>query len=125
MRLRWIVFLSIVLALASFSALYYVATHLWPDPESHFARPQLFFLLFTFLSLGSGTIPVTAYLNYRFARPDWVKQDKIRLLRQGAWVGLWGVILCYLQLIRALNWTIALISAGVLILIEVFFLIRD
>ena len=125
MRLRWIVLLSSVLALMSFFSLYYVATHLWPDPESYFARPHLFFLFFTFLTLGAGTVPFTAYLNHRFARADWVQRDKIRLLRQGAWVGLWGVILCYLQLIRALNWTIALISAGVLILIEIFFLTRD
>ena len=105
--------------------MYYIVTRLWPEPESYLARPQLFFFFFTFLTLGAGTVPITAYLNYRFAQADWVQRDKIRLLRQGSWVGLWGVILSYLQLIRALNWTIALISAGVLVLIEIFFLTRD
>jgi len=48
-----------------------------------------------------------------------------RLLRQGIWMGLFGVIVIYLQLIRALNWTITLVLACVFILIELFFLTRE
>jgi hypothetical protein len=78
-----------------------------------------------FLGLSSVTIPVSAYLNHRFARRGWSERDKTRLIRQGAWVGLFGVLLAYLQLIRALNWTIAIVLAGVFVLIEVFFLTRE
>jgi hypothetical protein len=64
-------------------------------------------------------------MNYRFAKPDWLKRDRTRLFRQGAWVGLLGVLLAYLQLIRALNWATALVLVGVFIFIEAFLLTRD
>ncbi len=87
-------------------------------------QPQL--LLFTFLFFGSGaaTIPIAAYLSHRFAKPNWLERDKTRLIRQGAWVGFLSILLAYLQLIRALNWAIAAVLAGVFILIETFFITR-
>lgn len=124
-RLRWWVLLCTLSSLASFSLLYYVVTHIWPVPGAIFARPQLLFFIFTFLGLSTGMIPVVAYMNYRFARPDWLQRDKIRLFRQGTWVGLLGVLLAYLQLIRALNWVIAIVLVGVFIFIEAFLLIRE
>lgn len=125
MRLRWWVLLSTILAFVSIFSLYYIVTHLWPNPDTTFARPQLLFLFFMFLGLGAGIIPVAAYLNYRFAKSGWLKRDKTRLLRQGAWVGVLGVVLAYLQLIRALNWTIAMALTSVFVLIEAFFLTRE
>lgn len=125
MRLRWWVLASVFLAGVSFFSLYYVYTHVEPNPNIIFAGPQLLFLLLTFLGVSAGTVPVTAYMNYRFARPGWFQRDKIRLFRQGSWFGLFTVLLAYLQLIRALNWTIALVLASVFILIEVFYLTRE
>ena len=124
-RLRWWVLLSTLSSLASFSLLYYVVTHIWPVPGAVLARPQLLLFIFTFLGLSTGMIPVVAYMNYRFARPNWLQRDKTRLFRQGTWVGLLGVLLAYLQLIRALNWVIAIVLVGVFIFIEVFLLIRE
>ena len=125
MRQRWWIVISIVVAGLSILALYYIINNVWPDPTQVVALPQLLLLLFVFLGLSAGVVPIAAYLNQRFAKPDWYERDKGRLVRQGAWVGLLGVILAYLQLIRALNWTIAAVLAGVFSLIETFFLTRE
>jgi hypothetical protein len=125
MRQRWWVLISIVVAALSIISLYYVVNNLWPNPNTIFAKPQLLLLVFMFLGLCAGTVPVTAYLNHRFAKPGWLQRDKIRLVRQGTWVGFFGVLLVYLQLIRALSLTIVMVMAGVFILIEVFFLTRE
>ena len=125
MRLRWLVLVSILLAGLSFVSLYYVYTNLTPLPNVIFAGPQLLFFAFMFLGLSASTVPITAYVNYRFAKPGWIERDKVRLFREGIWVGLYGVLLAYLQLLRSLNWTIALVLACVFILIEAFFLTRE
>lgn len=125
MRLRWWLLLSIGLAGGSFLLLYYLYTTIEPNPNVILAGPQLLFLLLTFFALSASTVPVMAYMNYRFAEPGWINRDKTRLMRQGIWVGLFGVIVTYLQLIRALNWTITLVLACVFILIELFFLTRE
>lgn len=125
MRQRWWIVISIAVAGLSGLALYYLITNVWPDPNQVVAIPQLLFLLFVFLGLSASVVPITAYLNHRFAKPDWYQRDRARLARQGAWVGLFGVVLAYLQLIRALNWTIAAVLAGVFSLIETFFLTRE
>lgn len=124
MRPRWWVLISMVVAILSYAGLFYVVSKLWPNPDAILSQPQLLLFTFLFFGLGAITIPVTAYLNHRFARPGWLERDKSRLIRQGAWVGFLGILLVYLQLIRALNWTIAAVLAGVFILIETFFLTR-
>ncbi|GAB4424008.1 MAG: hypothetical protein Fur0044_21980 [Anaerolineae bacterium] len=124
MRPKWWVLLSILVAGLSFAGLYYVINTLWPNPDTMLAQPQALFFTFLFFGLGSTTIPLTAYFNHRFARPGWLERDKTRLLRQGAWVGFLAVLLAYLQMIRALNWTIAAVLVGVFILIETFFITR-
>jgi hypothetical protein len=125
MRLRWWVLLSTLSSISSFFVLFYVITQLWPVPGQIFARPQLLFLIFMFLALSTGVAPIAAYMNYRFAKPDWLKRDRTRLFRQGTWVGLLGVLLAYLQLLRALNWATALVLVGVFIFIEAFLLTRE
>lgn len=124
MRPRWWVLFALIVAGLSLAALYYIRNNLWPNPETLLAQPQLLFLTFLFLSLAALTIPFSAFFNHRFARPDWPERDKTRLIRQGTWVGLAGILLAYLQLIRALNWTIAAVLIGVFILIETFFVTR-
>lgn len=121
---RWVI-LSILISIASFSGLYYLLTHVWPDSTTLFAQPQLLMLSVMFMGLTSAAVPVTAYLNYRFAKGNWWERDKSRLLRQGAWVGLLGILLAYIQLIRALNWAVAIVLVGVFIFIELFFLTRE
>ncbi len=125
MRQRWWMLVSIFVAAVSFLFIYYLVNYTWPVPDMILARPQLLFLVFVFLGLGATTLPVVAYLNHRFAKANWYERDKTRLLRQAAWVGFFGVLLAYLQLIRALNWTMAIVLAGVFVLIEAFFLTRE
>ena len=125
MRPKWWVALSLVVAAISVFSLHYIINNLWPSTQTIFTRPQLLLLTFVFLSLSAGTVPIAAFFNQRFAADDWFKRDKTRLIREGAWVGLFSVILLYLQLLRALNLTIVLVLAGVFILIEIFFLTRD
>lgn len=124
MRPTWWVLLSIIIAALSFFGLYYVVNNLWPSSDTVLARPQILLFTFLFFGLGGATIPITAYFNHRFARSGWLERDKTRLIRQGAWVGFLGIVLAYLQLIRALNWTIAVVLIGVFTLIETFFLTR-
>jgi hypothetical protein len=122
---KWWVIGSIVISICSIGALYYIVAYIWPVPETSLARPQLLFLLFMFLSLGAGSVPITAYLNQRFAKSGWFERDRSRLVRQGIWFGLFGILLAYLQLIRALTWTIVIVLAGVFVLIEMFFITRE
>lgn len=124
MRLRWWITISAALSVLSFAVLYYIVINVWPDPNTILAQPHVLFLAFTFMGLTTATVPITAYLNYRFAKSDWLERDKIRLLRQGLWVGLLGVLLAYIQLLRALNWAIGAVLLGVFIFVELFFLTR-
>jgi uncharacterized membrane protein len=125
MYLKWSILLSIGLAGVSFAALYYLVVNVWPDPNSLLGTPQLLFFIFVFVGLTSFTVPATAYLNYRFAKPGWLERDRTRLIRQGVWVGLFGVIVAYLQLIRALSLMITLFLLAAFVLIELFFLTRE
>ena len=124
MRLKWWVVSSIMIAGVSFFIVSYLVNNLWPDPQAIYAQPQILFFAFSFLALSAGTVPIAAFFNQRFAAEGWFERDSTRLVRQGAWVGLFGVILLYLQLLRAFNWTIALVLGGVFVLIEIFFLTR-
>jgi hypothetical protein len=125
MRARWWILISIIVAVVSFSLLYYVINNFWPNPDTVLAQPQLLFLMLIFLGVGAMTIPISAIFNHRFARAGWLERDKTRLIRQGTWVGFFTILVAYLQLLRALNWTIVAVLAGVFILIETFFLTRS
>jgi hypothetical protein len=120
MRLRWWVVLGLLIAGLGGVGLWLIVTQFWPDPVT-----ELAFLGFLAMTLGGLTIPVAAYLNHRFARSGWQKQDPRRLLRQAAWVGLLSALFAWLRKEDALNWTIAAVIAGVFALLEAFFLTRD
>ncbi len=120
MRLRWWVVLGVLVAGLGGAGLWLIVTGFWPDPVL-----ELVFLGLLAVTLGGLTMPVAAYLNYRFARSDWQAQDPLRLLRQGAWVGLFSALCGWLQKEDSLNWTIAGVIAGVFALLEAFFLTRD
>ncbi len=120
----WVIGAGILTVSSSF-ALYSIIQQLPPDTSTMFARPQVLFFLCTFLTLSAGTVPLAAYFNHRFSQADWAERDSARLLRQGFWIGASGVILLYMQVLRTLNWTIGLVTAGVFILIEMYFLTRE
>jgi len=118
--LRWWIFSATTIAVTGAAGLLFVLTLLHPSPMT---KPLLLILLF--ITYGAGAVPVSAYLNQRFANRKWFQQDPNRLVRHGVETGLLIVILAYLQLIRALDWTIAAVLAGVFILMETFFLTRQ
>jgi hypothetical protein len=119
-RLRWWAAIGLLVAGLGGVGLWLIVSRVWPDPVT-----ELALLGMLGVTLGGLTIPVSAYLNHRFARPGWQAQDPRRLLRQGAWVGLLGALYGWLQKEDALNWTIAAVIAGVFTLMEAFFLTRD
>ena len=125
MRQRWWVLGSILVAVLCFFVIRYVVNHLWPDPDEILAVPQLLLIGFIFMGLGAMSIPFCVYLNNRFAKPGWLARDRFRLLREGTWIGILAVLLVYLQLLKALNWTIAAVLTGVFVFIETFFLTRE
>ncbi len=120
MRLRWWAVMGLLVAGLGGIGLWLMVTRVWPDPVTEF----IFLGLLT-ITFGGLTVPVAAYLNHRFAQPNWQAQDPRRLLRQGIWVGLFGALCGWLQKEDALNWTIAAVIGGVFALMEVFFLTRD
>jgi len=125
MNLRYWVGGAIIILGGSALGLYYVITHIPPDPQRVFARPQILFFLLTFLTLGAGTVPVSAYFNHRFANPAWTDRDRVRLLRQGGLVGGLGILLLYMQLQQTLSWPVGIVLVGVLVLIEIYFITRE
>ncbi len=120
----WVIGATFV-AILSFGGLYFVLTNLWPEPAAALAPPQLLLFAFMFFGVGATTIPLTTFFNQRFAKPNWLQRDRMRLLRQGAWSGGFFVVIAYLQLTKTLTITVAAVLAGVFILIEIFFLTRE
>jgi hypothetical protein len=82
------------------------------------------FLTLLALMLTGLTILPAAYFNHRFARSNWLKRDPLRLLREGVGVALFGVLCGWMQKEGYLNLTIVAIIAGVLALMETYFLTR-
>lgn len=143
-RLRWWAAIGLLVAGLGGVGLWLIMTRVWPDPAMELAfldllgitdetlkhslqgnMLELVFLGLLAITFGGLTIPVAAYLNYRFGQPDWQTQDPRRLLRQGAWVSLLSALFGWLQKERVLNWTIAAVIIGVFALMEAFFLTRD
>lgn len=120
MSLKWWGFLATIIAITGLAGLYYVLNQLYPSPITR----TLFFVLL-FITASTFIVPLLAYLNHRFGGKNWRVKDVYRLLRQGGEFGLMVVILAYLQLIRALDWMIALVLLGVIVLMETFFLTRE
>ena len=112
-------FLAAIVAITGALGLQFVFTQLQPTAA---AKGLMFALLF--ITFAAVTIPPSAYFNHRFGAKNWRRRDPYRLLRHGFEAGLLVVLLAYLQLIRALDWTIAAVLAGVFIFMETFYLTR-
>ncbi len=119
MSLRWWTAIGLLVASLTGMLLWLIVTHSKPTQLM-----QPVFLSLLGISLAALTIPPAAYLNRRFARSGWLKQDPYRLLRQGAQVGLFVTVCGWLQKEDFLTWTLAAIIASVLVLMEAFFLTR-
>jgi hypothetical protein len=82
--------------------------------------PRWLFFFLGVVALTGPAIPVTYYLNKRF--PSNPPVEGMVIVRQALWVGVFGSTIAWLQLGRVLTPALALIMAGVFVLIE--FLLR-
>jgi hypothetical protein len=100
--------------------IWYLVMHTYPTELM-----QALFLALLAIALTGLTLPVAGVLNQRFARPNWLRKDPLRLLREGVSVALFGVLCSWLQKEGLLSLTLVLIIGGVLMLTETFFLTRS
>jgi len=107
--------LALVLTVAGWGGLFIIVRSTVPNLMS---RWSFFFL--GVLALTGPALPVVYFLNQRF--PSDPPIEGMVVLRQALWVGVFGSTVAWLQLGRVLTPGLALILAGVFILIE--FLLR-
>ena len=107
--------ISVALTLIGWAGLFIVIQHTLPT-----LGPRWLFFFFIVLALTGPAIPLTFYLNNRF--PSQPPVEGLVIIRQALWFGLFGSTVTWLQLGRVLTPALALIMAGVFILIE--FLLR-
>ena len=113
--LRTFLPLSVILTLIGWVGLFLVVQHTLPK-----LGPRWLFFFLSVLALTGPAIPITYYLNQRF--PSDPPVDGLVILRQALWFGVFGSTISWLQLGRVLTPALAMIMAGVFILIE--FLLR-
>ncbi len=66
-------------------------------------------------------LPIVDFLNRRFAKQP---VGYLVVLRQSMWVGFWVAFCTWLQMNRTLNWAVAALVAGVLVLFEFLLQVR-
>ena len=107
--------LSIVLAILGFGGLLIVIRATLPT-----LAPRWLFFFLGVIGLTGFSLPLIFFLNKRF--PSDPPVDGMVILRQALWVGVFGSTAAWLQLGRVLTGGLALILAGVFVMIE--FLLR-
>jgi hypothetical protein len=86
---------------------------------------KLLFFVLLFFAVASTFMPAIAYLNARFGRFSDVRVYRVRFVRQSLQIGLFVIVIAWLQMQRVLSLTLALILVGVLILTEMFLITRE
>lgn len=107
--------LALVLTLIGWGGIWIVISGTLPT-----LGPRWLFFFLGVIALTGPALPITYYLNHRF--PSSPPVDGMVIVRQALWVGVFGSTLTWLQLGRVLTPALALILAGVFVLIE--FLLR-
>jgi hypothetical protein len=79
------------------------------------------FFIFLYMAVTGTMLPFIWYINRLFSAS--VRGGTI--LRQGMWFGLYTATIAWLQMIRALNGSIALLLGAGIFLIEMFLVIRE
>lgn len=114
---RWMLY-ALFVAVVAWSALWGVIQL----PVS--GLTQVFFFVALFFAIASTLMPAIAYLNARFGSVS-PRIHRFRFIRQSGQIGLMVVIIAWLQMMRVLDWTLALIVVGVFALIETFLITRE
>jgi hypothetical protein len=84
----------------------------------------LFFVLL-FIAIGSTLMPALAYLNARFGRFHDERVYRLRFVRQSVFIGVFVILVAWLQMQRVLSSTLALILMAVFVLTETFLVTRE
>jgi hypothetical protein len=113
--LRTFLPLTLVLTLIGWGGLWIVISGTLPT-----LGPRWLFFFLGVIAITGPALPITYYLNQRF--PSNPSVDGMVIVRQALWVGVFGSTLTWLQLGRVLTPALALILAGVFVMIE--FLLR-
>ena len=124
LQLRWWSFSASAIAVTGATGLFFVLNQLYPTGPTGNVVIVLFFVLL-FVTVAAAIIPLSIYVSHRFGSKQWLKRDPNRLVRHAIEAGTLVVSLAYLQLLKALDWTIALVLLGVFVLMETFFLTRN
>ena len=86
--------------------------------------PLLVFFVLLFVATWASLVPVTYYLNRRFAGPP-ANWSAWRPFRQSLWGASLLVLWAWLQLNRALNWPLAVLLVAIFSLAEVIILLGE
>ena len=113
--LRTFLPLSVILSFIGWGGLLMVIQSTLPT-----LGPRWLFFFLGVLALTGPALPIVYFLNLRF--PSDPPVQEMVILRQALWVGVFGSTVAWLQLGRVLTTGLALILAGVFVLIE--FLLR-
>jgi hypothetical protein len=115
---QWITY-AVLIATLSWLGLWGVTRF----PVSDAALVVFFVLLF--VAIASTVMPAVAYLNARFGKLESQRIYRVRFIRQSIWLGIFVVIVGWLQTRRMLTVTLALILMAVLALTEMFLITRE
>ena len=115
--LRLVGFSAVLVALIAIMGIWFVFNRVYPNI---FTITLLFILIF--IACTAIAIPISIFLNQRFAKKNWYLLDRHRIYRHGVESGLLSVLLAYIELEQTLDWTITLVLVGVFMLMEIFFL---
>lgn len=113
--LRTFLPLSVILSIMGWGGLLIVIRSTLPT-----LGPRWLFFFLVVLALTGLSLPIVYFLNLRF--PSDPPVQEMVILRQALWVGVFGSTVAWLQLGRVLTMGLALILAGVFVMIE--FLLR-
>ena len=80
------------------------------------------FLAAVLITVTGLALPIAYILNRRFSRSP--SQSFLVVLRQAMWVGLWASFCTWLQMHRSLGLGVALLSAIVLVVVEMLLQVR-
>ncbi len=111
---------SAVVGLLSWWGLYLLTTQTIP----RVGQRWVFFMLLQIAVTGTA-VPIIRFLNVRFTPVDHPLPSSNVILRQAVWVGLFTVTCAWLQIPRALTWSIAFFLAAVFAILESFLRIRE
>ncbi len=93
------------------------------DGSKPLALQRWLFFILLYIAITGTVLPFIWYLNQRFTRSPGVSGGV--LLREGMWCGLGGVLVAWLQMIRALTGVTAFFLILSVIVIESFLRIRE